>query len=211
MSGQRSGLRLVVATAALAAAVLAQTAGAAASGCAPGAAKVLKSSGAARIYAESGTLYGCLGSRATRLGSLQGTHLAPATRVVRYVLASPYAGFDSVQMGVDTFASTVSIVDLQTGATVASAPATSAERRAESFISVHAMAINASGQLAWVGERSAIGVPHPTYELRVLSKPPSKLIEATLTPPTALRLRGHTLTWRTSPNGPLHDSDIAND
>jgi hypothetical protein len=116
MSGQRSALMLAAATAALAAATLAPSAGAAASGCAPGAAKILKSSDAARIYAESDTLYGCLGAESTRLGSLLGTHLAPATRVVRYVLASPYAGVatvqigvDTVQMGVDTSASTVSM------------------------------------------------------------------------------------------------------
>jgi hypothetical protein len=196
MSGQRSGLRLAVATAAFAAAVLAPTAGAAASGCAPGAAKVLKSSETARIYAESGTLYGCLGTRVARLGSLQGTHLAPATRVVRYVLASPYAGVDSVQMGVDTFASTVSMVDLRDGATVTRSPATTPMPQAESFSTVKQLAIDHLGVIAWIGKRTAIGDPDTIYELHVDTRKVSGTIAGGTAPISQLSLSDKTLSYR---------------
>ncbi len=142
-------------------------------------------------------LYGCLGARRTRLGTLRGTVPFPATRIVLYALSSGYAGIDTVQMGVDTFASTVSLVDLRTGATLATAPATTPERRAESFISVTAMVLDAKGTLAWIGRRSAIGVPLPTYEVHALNAARNRLLaSAADIAPTSLRLRGETLSWR---------------
>jgi hypothetical protein len=196
MSIQRSGLELAVATVALAAAALAPTAGAAASGCAPNAAKILKSSGAARIYAKSGTLYGCLGTEATRLGSLQGTHLAPATRVVRYVLASPFAGVNTVQMGVDTFASTVSMVDLRTGATITRSQATTPMPQAESFSTVKALAIDHLGVIAWIGKRTAIGDPDTIYELHVDTRKVSGTMAGGTAPISQLSLSDKTLSYR---------------
>ena len=99
-----------------------------------------------------------------------GTRRAPiasaATRVALYALSPRFAGIDSVRMGVDTFASSVSIVDLSRGATIASAPATTPENRAEAFISATALAIDRHGTLAWIGSRSAVGAfPAPIYEV----------------------------------------------
>lgn len=192
MQLQRSAVAVVIVGLALAG-----TAGASPASCAPAAAKTLRASGAARIYSEGSVLYGCLGPRRTRLGTLRGTVPFPATRIVLYALSSGYAGIDTVQMGVDTFASTVSLVDLRTGATLATAPATTPERRAESFVSVTAMVLDAKGTLAWIGRRSAIGVPHPTYEIHALNAARNRLLaSAEDISPTSLRLHGETLSWQ---------------
>jgi hypothetical protein len=164
---------------------LAATAGAAPASCVPAAAKTLRASGAARIYSEGSVLYGCLGARSTRLGILRGTVPFPATRVTLYTLSSAYAGIDTAQMGVDTFSSTVSLINLRTGATLATAPGTAPERRAESFITVTAMVVD------------AIGVPHPTYEVHTLNAARNRLLAASATiASTSLRLHGERISWR---------------
>jgi hypothetical protein len=176
---------------------LAASAGAAPASCVPAAAKPLRSSGAAHIYSQGTVLYGCLGARRTRLGTLRGTVPFPATRIALYALSGGYAGIDTVQMGVDTFSSTVALVDLRTGATVATAPGTTPERRAESFITVTSIAVNDTGTLAWIGRRSAIGVPQPTYEVHALNAARRRLLASSATiAATSLRLRGDTISWR---------------
>lgn len=197
---QLSALAVVIVPLALAA-----TAGAAPASCVPAAAKTLRASGAARIYSEGSVLYGCLGARRTRLGTLRGTVPFPATRIARYTLSSRYAGIDTVQMGVDTFSSTVSLVDLRTGARIATAPATTPEPRPESFITVTSMAVNATGTLAWIGERSAIGVSSPTYELHALTAGRNVVVSAGTIPLVALRLEAKKLSWREGSGGP-HES-----
>jgi hypothetical protein len=184
-----------LAAVALALVILAASASAAGSGCAATGAKVLKASHAARLYSVGTTLYGCLGSRRTRLGALKGTPASPATRVARYSLASPYAGIDTFEMGVDTFSSTVSTVDLGSGKTIATAPATSPQARAESFVSVRAMALNRDGVLAWIGERSAIGVSEPTYELHLLQAEDDSTVAAGTVPILTLALTRTRLSW----------------
>jgi len=176
---------------------LAATAGAAPASCVPAAAKTLRASGAARIYSEDSVLYGCLGARRTRLGTLRGTVPFPATRIALYSLSGAYAGIDTAQMGVDTFNSTVSLVDLRTGARIATAPGSTPERRAESFITVRAMVVDPKGTLAWIGERSAIGVPHPTYEVHALNAGRNRLLASSAAiAATSLRLHGETISWR---------------
>ena len=203
MCPQRSGVLRRFASVALALAVWAGAASAATPGCAPAGAKVLKASGAARLYSVGTTLYGCLGSRRSGLGALKGTPGSPATRVARYLLASPYAAIDSFDMGVDTFNSSVSIVDLRSGKTIATAPATSPEARPESFISVAAMALNRDGDLAWIGRRSAIGVPKPTYELHLLQGKHDDTVAAGTIPILTLALTTTTLSW-TDKGGSRH-------
>jgi hypothetical protein len=188
---QSSALAVVIVTLALA-----TGAGATSASCVPAAAKTLRSSGAARIYSEGSVLYGCLGTRQTRLGALRGTVPFPATRVALYALSNGYAGIDRVEMGVDTFNSTVSLVSLHTGATVATAPGTTPERRPESFITVTAMVVDAKGTLAWIGERSAIGVPAPAYEVHALNAAHDRLLASSPTiAATSLRLHGETISW----------------
>jgi len=193
MPVQPSALAVVLVPLALAA-----TAGAAPASCVPVAATTLRASGAARLYSEGSVLYGCLGARRTRLGALRGTVAFPATRIARYALSSSgYAGIDTAQMGVDTFNSTVLLVDLRTGATLASAPGTTPERRAEFFITVTAMVVDRKGTLAWIGERSAIGVPHPTYEVHTLNAARNRLLASSATIASrSLRLHGETISWR---------------
>jgi len=182
--------------------VLATGAGGASASCVPAAAKTLRASGAARIYSQRSVLHGCLGTRRTRLGPLRGTVPFPATRVTLYALSNRYAGIDTVQMGVDTFSSEVALVDLRTGAKVATAPATTPERRAESFIMVTSMAVNDTGTLAWIGRRSAIGVPQPTYELHALTAGHNVVVSAGTIPLVALRLDEKKLSWREGSGGP---------
>jgi hypothetical protein len=183
--------------------------GALASGCVPDGARTVAAAGGARLYIEGGALFGCLGATRTRLGGAPGSPHLGATRVVRFALAPRYAGIDTLTMGVDTLESTVSIVDLTTGATSASAPATTPERRAESFINATALAIDRQGTLAWIGSRSAIGVPAPTYEVHTLTRrgTGSLLASSARIAPHSLRLRATTLSWRQG--GRTHTRSIA--
>jgi len=190
-------MRAVVAAVALALLALAGGAGAAGS-CAPAGSKVLASSGGARLYGAGGNVYGCLGSRHTLLGP--GPALSHPTRIAHEVLAGRYAGVDLAQMGVDTFSSSVKLVNLRSGATLASAPATSPERRAESFIVVRAMAINANGVLAWIGTRSAVGAFQPIYELHVLSATVRTEVASGTIPLAKLVLSLTRLSWREGPS-----------
>jgi hypothetical protein len=198
-------MRGVVAAVALALLALAGGAGAAAS-CAPAGATVLASSGSAQLYSAGPNVYGCLGSRDTLLGP--GPALRHPTRIAREVLAGRYAGVDVAQMGVDTFESTVKIVNLATGATVASAPATRPLGRPESFIQVTAMAITAGGTLAWIGSASAIGMPAPIYEVRTLHGASERLLASgARIGPQSLVLTGATLRWRQ--NGRTRTASLA--
>ena len=141
---------------ALALAILAPVASAATPGCAPAGATILRSSALARVYAVGRTLYGCTAAYTTKLGALQGTVALPAVRITRYLLAGRYVGFDTIQMGVDTFNSTVTLIDLQNGVR-ADSPATAPLARPESFRTVTQMAISADGIVAWIGRAAAIG------------------------------------------------------
>jgi hypothetical protein len=165
--------------------------------CVPTAAKTLLKSGSARLYSQGTQLYGCLGSRRTRLGALRGTVPFPATRIALYTLSSRFAGIDSADMGVDTFSSTVALFDLRSGARIATAAATTPERRAESFLTVASMVVDVKGTLAWIGQRSAIGVTTPTFEVHALNASGNRLLASgAQIAPKSLRLHGETLTWQ---------------
>jgi hypothetical protein len=187
---------------ALALALLAGLAGPAAggtsAGCAPVGARTLAASGSARLYVAQGTLYGCLGARRTRLGAAPGQRRLAATRIGLYALSPRYAGFDTVQMGVDNLDASVSIVDLATAATVAGAPATTPEDRAESFIGVRALAIDRGGTLAWIGSRSGVGAFTPIYEVHTLDVAGRDRLVASGADiaPDSLSLHGTKLRWR---------------
>jgi hypothetical protein len=189
--------------------VAASPAGAVPAGCAPAGAKVLAAAGGARMYVQGAKLYGCLGSRRTRLGGAPGARRLGATRVALAALAPRDAGIDTVTMGVDTFASQVSIVDLRSGMTVSSSPATTPEMRPESFISATALAIDAHGTLAWIGSRSAIGVSTPIYEVHTLTAAGAgrMLASSAKIAPRSLTLHGRALGW--VDGGTAHKSTIA--
>jgi hypothetical protein len=185
---------ILAAAAVLGAAVAAADARPAPSSCAPPHAKILATSGNARIYSLTGAIYGCLGHRDTLLAG--GPSSGPATRVGLYALAGRYAGTDVVQMGVDTLSSTVFVTDLGSGATVATAAATTPENRAESFTSVSALRVTSSGALAWIGRRSAIGASTPIYEVHTLRGRSNHLLAtSTAIAPHSLALKGSTLSW----------------
>jgi hypothetical protein len=200
-------VRGVVAGGVLALLALAGAAAAAGAGCAPGASRVLASSGSAQLYIAGGNVHGCLGSRDTLLGP--GPALRHPTRIALEALAGRFAGVDVAQMGVDTFASSVKIVDLATGATVAHAPATSPERAAESFVEVAAMAINANGVLAWIGRRSSIGALQPVYELHVLSSKARVEVAQGTIALADLQLSLTKLSWREGRSGPHKSIPLA--
>ena len=84
------------------------------------------------------------------------------------------------------------------GRTLASAPATSPERRAESFITVTAIVIDRHGTLAWIGSRSAVGAFPPVDEVRTLTRSGRErlLASGTTIARSSLRLAGETLRWR---------------
>ena len=201
MSPQASAALRRIAPVALAAAIIAAPASAASAGCAPAGAKVLRRSALASIYARGNVLYGCAGSTRTLLGTLHGTHPSPATRVARYALAGGYAGTDTVEMGVDDFASTVRLLDLESGATLAHGPATAGPPQAESFSTVTALAIDADGILAWVGRRSAVGHPTAEYELFTATRTLTAEHASSTIPLTRLSLTHGTLSYRLGQNG----------
>ena len=201
MYPQRSGVLRHLSAVALALAILAPSASAASAGCAPAGARVLRASKLARVYAAGTTLYGCTGGYTAKLGALRGTAPAPATRITRYLLAGRYVAFDTVAMGVDTLNSTVTLIDLANGVR-ADSPAAPAPPRPESFRTVTQMAVDADGIVAWIAQSSAIGLPKPSYYVRALSATVSFGRHISGAQPTALRLRGHRLSWRKGPDGP---------
>jgi hypothetical protein len=156
---------------------------------------VLHVSHLAGLYSSHGLLYGCAGSRRTRLGVLRTTPLAPATRITRYALAGRFAAIDLTEMGVDNLDATVAVYDLRSGRRVASAPATTPENRAESFISVAALAVNGDGVVAWIGRRSAVGVTQPTYELHVLRAGMNTTLATSTAKLAGLRLSTTAVSW----------------
>jgi hypothetical protein len=176
---------------------LSVTGAGAAGSCAPAGTRILAGAGSARLYSQGGELYGCLAARRTRLGALSASRPFPATKIALYALSGRYAAFDRTDMGVDTFASTVALVDLRSGATIASAPGTTPANRPESFITVGSMVVDARGTLAWIGERRSIGVLSPTVEVHTLSAAGAKLLaSASDIAARSLKLNGEMLTWR---------------
>jgi hypothetical protein len=187
----------IAVVAALAPLALASTACGSPASCVPAKAKTLRASGAARIFSQGYTLYGCLGARTTRLGSLRGTVPFPARRITLYALSPRYAALDDVDMGVDTFASTVTLIDLRSGRTIATSPATTPERAPESFVTVTAIRVGATGTLAWIGERTAIGMPQQIFEVHALAAGKNRLLaSATDVAPKSLRLRENIVSWQ---------------
>ncbi|MGD0386044.1 MAG: hypothetical protein ABSB73_07895 [Solirubrobacteraceae bacterium] len=187
---------------------LASSAGAAPASCAPPASKTLRASGAARIYSVGSELFACLGARRTALGTLRGTVASPARRVVLYTLNRRYAAVDTVEMGVDTLASTVTLFDLSTATALASAPATTPARAAESFVSVTELAVNATGTLAWIGRRSAVGTSTAVYELHVLTAHHETLIATGTGVIDSMIVKPTTLSWRFG-SGPRRSISLA--
>jgi hypothetical protein len=183
-----------------AAGVLAQRSEGAPGDCVPASARTLAAAGGARLYVLGSELFGCLGSTRILLGGAPDSRPLGVTRVARYALAPRFAGIATLRMGVDTLAASVSIVDLRAGATVASAPATTPELRAESFVDVSAIVIDARGTLAWIGSRSAVGAFTPIYEVHTLAGTGADrlLASSTAIAPHSLQLRGGTLSWRQS-------------
>jgi len=189
---------MIAALATLAWTLPASGAGAAAGGCAPAGARVLAAAGGARLYVTGSALYGCLaGGRRTRLGGAPSGSRLGATRVALYAVTPRYAGIDTLRMGVDTLASSVSIVDLRSGATLASAPASTPENRAESFQSASALVLAPDGTLAWIGSRSAVGAFAPIREVHTLDAAGAErmLASGTAIAPHSLALSGGTLRW----------------
>jgi len=92
----------------------------------------------------------------------------------------------------------VSVVDLATGATLTSAPATTPENRAESFIAVTSIVIDRHGTVAWIGSRSAVGAFTPIYEVHALDAEGQDrlLASGVAIAPRSLALTGETLSWR---------------
>lgn len=200
---------LAAAMLALPAALFAFPAGAAAAGCAPAGATVLRQSALASIYTRAGVLYGCAGASTTRLGAYQPGKISGPTRVASFALAGRYAAVDTVAMGVDTFRSTVSLYDLAGGATaLAVDPAAAPPPRPEFFVTVAALRVSAAGIAAWVARISAIGMPKPDYELHAMTAEHDRLIASATTAFTALGLSGHTLSWRAAPGGPVHHRSV---
>jgi hypothetical protein len=189
-------------------ALAAPVASAATTGCAPAGAKVLKASGSARVYSSNGYYYGCLGTRRTRLGALAGTPsvapASPATRIARFALAAPYVALDTVQIGVDDFASSVSIIDLRSGVRLANDAAAKAPPRAEFFITVTELALNANGVLAWVARIGAVAQAQPNYELHLLEHRSNEIVAAGTIPIVGLALTRRRVSWSEDHAGPRH-------
>jgi hypothetical protein len=188
---------IAVTAAVLALAVAAAPPAAATTGCAPSGAHVLAASGGARIYVAGSKLAGCVAGRRTVLGNAPAVRRPGSRRVALYALGPRFAGIDTLTMGVDTLSSQLSIVDLRSGRTVATAAATTPERLPESFVTATALRIDTHGTLAWIGSRSAIGQRIPVYEVHTLTAAGSARLVASgpRIAPHSLTLAGTTLSW----------------
>jgi hypothetical protein len=201
-AGLVSGIAAVVAAAAVALGGATPAASSGQGGCYPAGVRQLARDAVARVY-EAGTPAGGprLGGTAVYACYLRRGHpvaLAPAggfTRVGPVALAGPVVAYASAAMGVDTSSSTVSVLNLASGArrtlTAASPP-----RRPESFTAVSSLVVTARGSVAWIASRSGVGQPQTTYEVRRSDASGSALLDSgTSIASSSLRRAGAKITW----------------
>jgi hypothetical protein len=140
------------------------SASSAGSGCGPVAARTLAASSAARVYVQSGAVYGCATGSRRRYLLGHTSFCNNSDRVGPMVVAGRMAGYAVTRCGVDTGSATVDVRRLSDGARVFSHAAASAIGP-ESYVSVTGIVATPGGGVAWiarassiVGHRSATGV-----------------------------------------------------
>jgi hypothetical protein len=165
--------------------------------CGPRAAKTLRASRAARVYALRGQVYGCAfgHGRSYLLGA--STRSIREERVGPLALAGVVAGYGLRSYGVDTVSSAVIVRDLTSGRQLRALPANT-KVGPESIQTVNQIVLGRDGAVAWIAETmSIIGRGSAQFEVqRADARGHSVLDSGRSIQSHSLRLRGSTLTWR---------------
>jgi hypothetical protein len=165
--------------------------------CGPSAGETLARDSRARVYALSGSVYGCTvsGRHAYRLGSAART--IREGRVGPVALAGIDVAFGLTSYGVDTGSAQVVVRRLSDGRQLHSDPAVSRFAAVEAYQSVDAVVVKADGAVAWIAAEQSIVRHAGTTEVQKHDSRGRALLDQSAGIDTrSLRLHGSRLSWR---------------
>jgi hypothetical protein len=185
----------------------ASSAGSAIVHCGPAAGQTLARSSQARVYASGQTLYGCAqgGHHAIRLGSTSAC--IRGASVGQVAVAGKLAAYAVRRCGVDTSSSQVVVRRLTDGRQLSASDAFHGNPGPESFQSVSAIVVSASGTAGWIVSSSSIATHlHSSEVVAAGAGSPRVLDSGTGVAFSSLRLSHGTLSW--TRNGVRHTAAV---
>lgn len=166
--------------------------------CGPANAQTLAADPVARVYVQSGSVYGC--SRASSKSYTLGSYtVGPGqTRVVAVALAGPVAAYGLSTFGVDTVSAAIVVRRLTDGKQLVQRPAFVGVLPPEFTVLVESVVVKRDGSVAWIVEGGSIISAEKTTEVVAVSHGQERLLDSTaagIIDPKSLRLHGSKLTW----------------
>jgi hypothetical protein len=174
----------------------ATSAGTAAVNCGPSADHTVARSSQARVYAAGHSLYGCTGgaNHPILLGSTTGC--IRGASVGEVAVAGRLAAYAVRRCGVDTSSSQVVVRRLTDGRQLSARDAFHGQPGPESFQSVSAVVVSASGAAAWIVSSSSIATHKHSSEVVAATAGSLRVLDSgTGTAFGSLRLSHGTLSW----------------
>ena len=166
--------------------------------CSPRGSKPLASDHAGTVFVMHGVVYGCLDrprARRYRLGSSSSCHDSLG-RVGLVAAAGALVAYALTRCGVDTAPAQIVVRRLSNGKPIRTERAV-ALIRAEAFVSVDALVLEADGAVGWIATELSLGSHSSSREVhRADSSGNSVLDSGSGIDIHSLRLRGSTMSWR---------------
>ena len=173
-------------------------AGAAGTRCGPSAAKTLAASRDARVYVQSGSVYGCAARGRGRYRLGHSLLCVNSDRVGPVTVAGRLAAFAVTRCGVDTGSATVVVRRLSDGAHLFSHVAANPSGP-EGYISVTSIVATSKGAVAWIARASSIVSHHTVMGVFVRhGAGVSQLDSGSGIVADSLQLKGSALSWSDS-------------
>lgn len=165
--------------------------------CGPTGHRTLVSDRRARVFVSGSHVFGCA------RGGARPYDLGRATTCLGGALAGPFAlsgarvAVALKTCGVDTGRSAVVVRRLDTGVVVARRPATTSGLGAESYVTVSAIVLGASGSYAWITEAASIVSHRRAIQVHAAGPAGARILDSGAgIRPRSLRLSGTVLRWR---------------
>jgi hypothetical protein len=164
--------------------------------CGPAVAQTLGASGAARVYVQSGAVYGCAAGSRRRYLLGHASVCINSDRVGPVAVAGRTAAYAVTTCGVDTGSATVVVRRLSDGARLFSHTAADAAGP-EGYVTVTSIVATPAGAAAWIARASTIvGHRNVTGVYARRGAGVSKLDSGNGIGVSSLRLSGSTLSWQ---------------